>query len=263
MRVAVFGLGEAGALIAGDLARAGVPVAAFDPAQVATPEGVARATAPTAAVAAADAVLAITGAAEAADALHQALDHIPSGALYADFSSSTAMLQRELAATADRYNLVFADVAVMSTVPGKGLRVPVLTAGPGAQRFADTFAPLGMPVTVISDAAGDAATRKLLRSVVMKGLAATVIEALRAGHAAGCGDWLWRNIVEEITAADGALLTRLVQGTGKHATRRLHEMEAAQAALQELQIAPLLTAATVENLRRIPEDGMPAIPDEP
>jgi 3-hydroxyisobutyrate dehydrogenase-like beta-hydroxyacid dehydrogenase len=117
-----------------------------------------------------------------------------------------------------------------------------------------------MPVTRISSQAGDAATRKLLRSIMMKGLAGTVIEAMRGAERAGCADWLWENLAAEITRADARLLSRLVRGTGRHAARRLHEMEAAAALLADLGVDPVMTRATVENLRRVPEEGLPPIP---
>ena len=52
------------------------------------------------------------------------------------------------------------------------LRLPRSHRVRRARAFADMFEPLGMPVEVISDEAGDAAALKLLRSVFMKGLAA-------------------------------------------------------------------------------------------
>ena len=42
MNIGIFGLGEAGSLIATDLAAAGVEILAYDPADVATPSGVIR-----------------------------------------------------------------------------------------------------------------------------------------------------------------------------------------------------------------------------
>ena len=60
-----------------------------------------------------------------------------------------------------------------------------------AEAFAAALRPLGMPVEVVSDRAGDAAEMKLLRSVFMKGLAASAIESLDAagaqGTLIGCG----------------------------------------------------------------------------
>lgn len=259
-RIAVFGLGEAGSLIAADLAAAGMQVTGYDPAPVPTPAGIVRVDSPADAVPHAQAVLGITAQADALTALTQALDTIPAGTLYADLSTSAAGLKCRLAGIATEHDLQFADVALMATVPGRGLRTPALVSGSGAELFAQTFSNAGMPVQSIGANAGDAATRKLLRSVMMKGLAALVLEAMRAGHAAGCAEWLWGNLADEIAAADEGLLARLVLGTGPHAKRRLHEMEACAALLQELGIEPVMTRSTVESLRRVPAEGLPSIP---
>ena len=139
----------------------------------------------------------------------------------------------------------------MSIVPGNGIRAPTLVSGSGAQRFVEIFTRFGMPSSVVSLQAGDAATRKLVRSVMMKGWAAVVIEALQAAEAAGCTDWLWRNMTNEISRADENTLRKLVKGTHKHGSRRLHEMEASTELLQELGVEPIMTSATTENLRHV------------
>ena len=257
MNVALFGLGEAGGLIGVDLVAAGVTVAGYDPAPVATPPGVQRYANPAAAAAIADVVVALTPAADAEAALRQGIAAMPAGALYADWATSSARLKARLAATAAQHGIAFADVALLSIIPGNGLRVAALASGSGADRFVELFRPLGMPVDAIGPNAGDAATRKLLRSVMMKGLAAVVIEAMRAGEAAGCAGWLWDNLAAELTAADAHVLARLVSGTERHAIRRLHEMEASCAMLEELGVDPLMTRATVESLRRVPTEGVP------
>lgn len=262
-RISVFGLGEAGSRIAADLSAAGITVNGYDPAPAPTPPGVLRFGDPRAAVSGADLVIALTAAAEARTALTQALGQIPADAIYADFSTSTAAAKQELAKLAAGRGLSFVDIALMSTVPGKGLRTPALAAGTGAAEFVRVFNALGMPVALVSDNPGDAATRKLLRSVAIKGLASVVIEAMRAAERAGCADWLWANLAEEITRADAAFLSRLVRGTGIHAVRRLHEMEASRDLLVALGVDPVLTRATVENLRRVPGEGLPEIPPLP
>ena len=260
MKITVFGLGEAGSLISADLAAAGVNIVGYDPADVETPKGVVRVDSPAKSVVNANAVIALTQGSEAMGAIEQALDDIPETALYADFSSSSPGTKQQLAAIAAGRGIKFADIALLGTVPGKGLRTPALASGTGATTFVDIFSTLGMPVDSISETAGDAATRKLLRSVMMKGLAGCVIEAMRAAERAGCANWLWENLADEITRADDRLLSRLVRGSGQHAVRRLHEMEASKAMLEEFGIEPLFTNATVENLRRIPIEGLPHIP---
>ena len=261
LRVTVFGLGEAGGAIAADLARAGVSVQAYDPQPVATPTGVVRCVDPTAAVVDADVICALTASGDALDAIAQSLLAIPSGAIYADFSTSAAGLKQRLGAIAAEMNLPFVDVALMSPVPGKGLRTPALASGNGARRFIELFAPLGMPLEHAGDRAGLAATRKLLRSVVIKGFAALLIESMHAANAAGLTEETWSNLVRQFAVADEAFLRRIVEGTGAHSLRRLHEMEATADMLTEFGIDPTMTRSTVESLRRI--DGGQTLPDLP
>lgn len=257
-RVAVFGLGEAGSLFAADLAAAGATVRGFDPAEVATPAGVVRCDDPSDAVADAEMVLALVSAADAMTAATQALDAIPDGAVYADLGTGSAGLKRELAATVEP-RLRFVDVAMMTTVPGLGVAVPSLASGSAADDYVRLMAPFGAVVEAIGPEPGVAATRKLLRSVVMKGLAGLVIEAMRAAHAAGEAEYVWGNIVHQLTVTDETFVRRLVEGTGVHHVRRLHEMEASADLLRELGIDPVMTDATVEHLRRIADHGVPPL----
>ncbi len=260
--ICVFGLGEAGSLIAADLAAAGVEVRGYDPAPVATPAGVTRHDDPRTAVDRVEVVLALTAAADAAGALDQALDTIPGDAVYADLSTAAAGLKQRLAATAAGADLGFVDVALMSTVPGTGLLTPALASGPAATAFVAAMAPLGMPVEHAGDEAGLAATRKLLRSVVMKGLAALVIESMRAAAAAGLAEETWHNLAAQLEAADEDLIRRLVTGTAPHAARRLDEMEAAAELLAELGIDPVMTRSTVAHLSLL-VDGTTEVPPVP
>jgi 3-hydroxyisobutyrate dehydrogenase-like beta-hydroxyacid dehydrogenase len=262
-RVCVFGLGEAGSLIAGDLAMLpGVEVRGYDPAGVATPAGVLRHDDPQAAAVGADLVLGITVAADAATALAQALDAIPRGAVYADLATASAGLQRSLASTAAGAGLGFTDVALMSPVPGRGLRTPALASGPSARAFIATMGPLGMPVEHAGDQPGMAATRKLLRSVVIKGLTAVVVESMQAAEAAGLAVETWDNITGQLAAADEGFIRRLVAGTGRHAARRVHEMEAAAELLAELGVEPIMTRATAAWLHSV-EAGASSVPSLP
>jgi 3-hydroxyisobutyrate dehydrogenase-like beta-hydroxyacid dehydrogenase len=136
-------------------------------------------------------------------------------------------------------------VALLAPVPDRGLRTPALASGAGARAFADAVGPLGMPVEAVSELPGDASTMKLLRSVFMKGIAAAAIESLDAARVAGHAEWLRG----EIAAVVGEpLLDRLLDGSRRHAARRVDEMEAAQALLDELGIEPRITAATASLL---------------
>jgi len=259
-QITIFGLGEAGSLFAADLAAIGVTVQAYDPKPVSTPAGVFRFDDPVAAVHGAEVIMGLTASADAEQALRQALTAIPAGTLYADLSTSSAGVKRNLADIAATRGIDFVDIALMTIVPGFGLKTPALASGPGAERYVAIYQPLGVPVEAISSVPGEAATRKLLRSVMMKGLASLVIEAMQAGHAAGCADWLWNNMAGQLTVANEQVLTRLITGTGTHALRRLHEMEASVALLEELGVDPIMTRSTVQSHKRVLEHGVPPVP---
>lgn len=250
-RVGIFGLGEAGSEIAAGLAERGVTVRAFDPASVPTPPGVDRHAIPQHVVRDVDVVLSVTAAADAGAALQQAIDDVPPGTLYADLSTSSAGGKQALGSMATAHGLRFVDVALMATVPGKGIRTPQLASGDGAGDYAGMIRCFGATVQVVGDQPGDAATRKLLRSIVTKGLAALLLEARAAGRAAGLEDWLWRHLVETISSADEALMRRLTEGQAEHAVRRQHEMEACATLLEELAVPSTMTAATAATLRQL------------
>src|SRR5690348_6678487 len=115
--VAVLGLGEAGAAIAGDLAAAGADVRGYDPVAKDV-EGVTRADSAAAAAEGAAVVMSLNAAAVA---LEVARDASPAdGQLYADLNTGPPSLKAELAATVEP--ALFVDVALMGPVPGNGLR---------------------------------------------------------------------------------------------------------------------------------------------
>jgi 3-hydroxyisobutyrate dehydrogenase-like beta-hydroxyacid dehydrogenase len=246
--LAVLGLGEAGSRFAADLVSAGVEVRGYDPVTSSAPEGVERAGDPSSAVSGATVVLALTTASTARAAAESALPGLGTGAIYADLSTTSPALKHDIAAVVHRAGARFVDVALLGPVPARGLGTPALASGPGAQAFADVLGALGMPVEVLSDRPGDAATLKLLRSVFMKGLAASALESLRAAEAAGHRRWL----EEEIAAVIGEpLLERLVQGSRRHAARRVDEMEAARELLLELGVEPRIAAASAAVLAEL------------
>jgi 3-hydroxyisobutyrate dehydrogenase-like beta-hydroxyacid dehydrogenase len=97
-----------------------------------------------------------------------------------------------------------------------------------------------MPVTVVPGPPGAAATRKLLRSVAWKGVAAVVNEALEAARAAGVEPWM-RDELEALFA--DVDLDRFEQGSRKHAVRRAHELRDVSELLRELGVEPRLAEA--------------------
>ena len=251
--IGVLGLGEAGSEVAGDLVRAGAVVRGFDP-KVHAPAGVAEFSSDADAARDAQIVIALTSAHEAVETLQLALPGMRRGAIYADLNTASAGLKDTLAGAACQAGVAFADVALMAPVPGLGLRTPMLASGPAAEGFAEVFRALGASVAVLPGPPGTAATRKLVRSVFYKGLAAAVTEAIRAARAAGCEDWLREDIGEVLASASAATVDRLEQGSIRHARRRADEMMAAGDLLEELGVPPRIARASQQWLQQLLED---------
>ncbi|WP_432487941.1 DUF1932 domain-containing protein [Kineococcus sp. SYSU DK018] len=249
-RVAVLGLGEAGSEIARDLLAAGADVRGYDPVAGAPP-GVEVRRDERDAVRDADLVLSVNSSHDALPALEAALGALRPGTVWADLNTTSPGVKQQLAARLDGRDVPVADVALMAPVPGKGLRTPMVVSGPGAQRCARALRGWGASVDVLDGPPGTAISRKLLRSVFYKGLAAAVVEALEGARAAGVEDWLREEIAGELAGFDERTLERLVDGTHRHARRRTDEMAAAAEQLRELGVEPRTATAARDLLAHL------------
>jgi 3-hydroxyisobutyrate dehydrogenase-like beta-hydroxyacid dehydrogenase len=248
--IAVLGLGEAGAAIASDIAPTGNRVIGYDPVQ-SPPDGVEAAATLQDAVRSAKVVVSVNSAAVAVEVAEAVAPALEEHHLYADLNTGAPVLKRTLAGIVEARGARFADVALMEPVPDWGVRTPSLASGHGAEEYQRVFAAFGTPVTCVGDEPGAAAARKLARSVFMKGQAAAIGEALAAAERLGCEEWLYSDIEGTLTRADGRVLRRLVEGSRKHAGRRVEEMQAAVEMLEELEVEPRVSAATGAWLRSL------------
>jgi 3-hydroxyisobutyrate dehydrogenase-like beta-hydroxyacid dehydrogenase len=249
IHVALLGLGEAGSAFAADFIALGIPTAGWDPVSSRTVSGLRRAETAADAVAGADLVLSLNSGASALPAAEAAAGAFSAGSLFADLNTTGVALKREVAAAVQAAGASFADVALLAPVPGRGIRTPALASGDGAVRYAEILGAVGAPVDVVGPEPGAAAARKLLRSVFMKGLAASVLESLAAAEAAGCADWLRADIGATLRDADESLVDRLIDGSARHAERRVAEMEAAAELLRDLGIEPYVAQAAAAVIR--------------
>jgi 3-hydroxyisobutyrate dehydrogenase-like beta-hydroxyacid dehydrogenase len=252
--VAILGFGEAGTAISADLVAAGVVVRGYDPVARVT-SGVVDCAGEAEAVQGANVVLSLNSAVDAMVALRNGLSALAPDAVWADLNTGGAVLKRDLAAalSGGTASTLFADVALMSPVPGHGVHTPMLVSGAGAARYAELMIPLGAQVEVLQGPPGQAATHKLLRSVFYKGLAAAVVEALTAARVVGLEEWLRNNIADELTRSGPDTVDRLEQGSVRHAKRRAHEMAAATELLRELGVSPRIAAASRDLLLELVE----------
>jgi 3-hydroxyisobutyrate dehydrogenase-like beta-hydroxyacid dehydrogenase len=255
--IAILGFGEAGSLLAEDLVAAGATVRGFDP-KVPPPPGVIGASSDAEAVTGAGLVLSVNSASDAIAALEASLTALGSGAVWADLNTAAPSVKQRLAAIGAERGVQVTDIAMMAPVPGNGLRVPMLASGDAAQDVAAALRGFGAVIEVLDGPAGLAATRKLLRSVFYKGMAASIIEALEAAKAAGLADWLTEHIAQDLARQDASTLARITAGTRQHAVRRGHEMAAAAEMLTDLGVAPVMAVASQHLHERLAAEQPPA-----
>jgi len=255
MRVGFIGLGEAGHIYAAATAAAGHDVTGFDPAAPTTPDGVRRLDTAAEVIAASDLAVVLTGASLSGRIAADGAPHLAPGAIWADFTTASPGVMKEAEARVESAGGRFADVAVLGPVPTKGAATETMVSGSAAAEVAAFLASLGADVETVDGPAGEATSRKLLRSVMMKSLATTVVEALEAGRAAGCEEWVHAQIAAQLSGDADAKIERYVSGSRKHAVRRAHEMESVVEHLGELGVAAEMSAASGRVLRRLAAEG--------
>ena len=136
------------------------------------------------------------------------------------------------------------DVAMMAPVPGRGLRVPMLASGDGADRYARLLTPLGADVEVLAGPAGLAATGSCCAACSTRAWRRPSSRRSRPpappAMSSGCASTSTPSWPRPTRAA----VERIVDGTARHAVRRAAEMEAAAEMLTELGVPPVMADAS-------------------
>ena len=254
--VGVIGLGEAGFHIGRGLREAGLEsIAAYD-LNADTPglgeriqrhsreSGVNLADSPESLATAGDVLLSVVTADQAAAAARRFAPFLDASHLYADLNSVSPDVKREVETIVRDAGARFVDGAIMSPVPGRGHRAPILLAGPDAGAFVEALASFGMRMDVVSDRVGAAAAVKLCRSIVVKGLEALVIECSLAAGRYDAGDRVFRSLEESFPGLDwGKLADYMSRRVALHGDRRAREMEEAARMLDAIGIEPTMASA--------------------
>jgi len=251
MIIAILGIGEAGGTLARDLIAAGVQVRGWDPEPHNLPDGLDFVSSNPAAVSGADIVLSVNWASVAIDVANEVAPVLQPNQLYADMNTSAPQLKRDVAPIIEQAGALFVDAALMDPVPPKGLGTLVYASGSGAEKFAEKMTPLGMPVTYLDGEAGNAATHKLVRSIMYKGVAAVIIECLEAAEALNMTKYARAQMLKIIY--DEPMIDRFVSGSIKHAKRRVDEMQAVVEMLDSIGVSAFTSQAAVNRLKVLME----------
>ena len=252
-RIAVIGHGEAGSLIAGGLFAAGANVVSFDPARPENPTTPLVASLAEA-ITSVDLVLSINSSTVAYQVAESVAKLMNEGiadpdAVFADMNTGTPAMKHSLA---DMFaSGAFADIAIMRPVPGLAEKVPLAVSGSGAKRCIELLEPFGLNLEFVSDVAGHAAARKLLRSILAKGIAGVVIDFLWAAESMGLEEWAHREILDEFDTMNATTAQRYIDGTSLHFKRRQIELADVLEMLTEAGYESTMVAPIQFNYGRI------------
>jgi len=146
-------------------------------------------------------VIAVTAGVDSVSAARAALPYLAPGVLYVDLStmSGDETLDRAYRRSGGRRNSRRCDHGARCFT-----RTPYSDHDERARsrQICGDRRRLGMDVTDLGGAVGDAATRKLLRSVLVKGLSTLVIESMRAADRLGLGAWFEEHLLSTVSEAD-------------------------------------------------------------
>lgn len=211
-----------------------------------------------------DIIIVLTPGKAALAALKQIHKHLRPDHFYVDASTnSAAAMEKAVAIVGDSAR--FVDASIMGPVDLMGMKAPIVASGPHAAAFRELMTPHGMVINVVGSQAGDASAMKLIRSVLMKGLAAILLETMEAAQRRNILD----AVIEDCSVTFNdipfqKIIRRYIGGTAVHCERRIHEMKECQELLRAMHSSDRATRTTIAVLRDMVKMGMPEkFPVEP
>ncbi|OIN55519.1 NAD(P)-dependent oxidoreductase [Arsenicibacter rosenii] len=255
MNIAILGLGEAGSRFANDLAGRGITVFGFDPSpRYPLHDAVQLMRSNAEAAQQADIILSVNLSAVSVAVAEDVRAYVSDQQIYAEMNTSGPETKQQIARLLALTGVRFVDLAIMAPVPPGGILTPFWASGPGAALFTEKLKGLNLNITLLGAEVGEASTLKLLRSIVYKGVAAVIVEAVEAGKAYGLEAYV-RSQISSVIGGNDDLIDRFLTGSRTHAVRRSHEMEAVVSMLQSKGVEPLMSAATLGNLQKLSREN--------
>jgi len=256
--VGLVGYGEVGRILAEDLRKQEVSVAAYDiklrsdesgrPLRDhARNHGVTLTSSHADLAARSDFIISAVTASQAVPVAEACARGLKKGAWFLDFNSASPGAKQRAAVLIDDAGGRYVEGAVMTSVPPYRLKVPLLLGGGSAAALAPYLNELGFAAKVASDKLGVASAVKMCRSVMIKGLEAMVIESFTTARAYGVEDAVLASLKETFPGIDwekqGAYFFQRVI---EHGRRRAEEVREVAETVREIGLEPWSSQGTAE-----------------
>ncbi len=204
------------------------------------------------AFAGAQAVFSLVTADQALIAARNAAPHLPSGTLFFDGNSCAPGTKRRAAEAIEAAGGRYVDMAIMAPVHPKLHKVPVLLGGPHAAAALDVANAHDMAAQAVPGEVGAASSMKMIRSVMMKGLEALVLECVLAGRKAGVDAAVLNSLDASFPGFDWKRRAAyMMERAATHGFRRAAEMREVARTVDELGLDSGMSRAAEEWQERI------------
>ena len=205
-----------------------------------------------------DIAFSLVTADQALVAARQAAGRIRPGTLYLDCNSCAPGTKRQAATLIDGAGGRYVDVAVMAPVHPTLHRVPLLIGGPHADAALAALAALEMRAESVADEVGTASSIKMIRSIMVKGLEALVLECVLAGRRAGVDD----QVLDSLEATFPGFQWKqrsahMLERVMTHGIRRAAEMREVALTVEQLGLPADMAHAAVLWQQRVGDLHLP------
>lgn len=200
----------------------------------------------------ADVVFSLVTADQAYDAAECAAPFLKPGALFMDGNSCAPKTKGRSASVIDGAGGRYVDVAIVAPVHPALHRVPMLISGPHAAAALDALKALDMVANEAQGPVGTASSIKMIRSVMMKGLEALVLECVLSGQKAGVADVVLESLDKTYPGFDWkGRSAYMLERVMTHGIRRAAEMREVAITVDDLGLGGTMARATVDWHQRI------------
>lgn len=264
-KITFLGFGEAGAAFATGWENHELQLTAFDiktRSEVTRAEMLARYSKygvrgceqPAEAVRDCDAIFSLVTADQAHEAAMSVVGKVSPGTLFLDCNSCAPDTKRASAKIIDAAGGRYVDVAVMAPVHTTLHQTSVLICGPHCTQSMHLMEKLEMNVSEMEGDIGAASATKMVRSIMIKGLEATMLECVLAARKAGVDETVLDSLDRTFPGFNfRQKAAYMLERVMLHGTRRAAEMREVALTIDQLGLNNTMTLATVECQQRVGE----------
>lgn len=204
-----------------------------------------------------DVLFSLVTADQAQYAAQAAAESLNGGVLFFDGNSCAPQTKVGSAQRIESAGGRYVDMAIMSPVHPKLHKSPVLISGSHTQEAAQLLQSLHMDVQIVPGEVGAASSVKMVRSIMMKGLEAVMMECVLAGRAAGVDARVLDSLDVTYPGFDWRKqAARMMERATTHGVRRAAEMREVAKTVDDLGLPSTMATATVDWMEKAAASGV-------